>query len=109
MKPNKNQIQQGDVLLRKVTALPKGCVRKDSKTLALGEHTGHHHSFESNSGIALMEAPDKTVFAVNEGTRKETLIHQEHKPVELAPGEICEFGQVREKDWFQDMVRTVQD
>jgi hypothetical protein len=109
MNLNKDQIQQGDVLLRTVAALPKGCVRLKTKQLAAGEHTGHHHSFNHDSGIALMEAPDKTVFAVNEGTKPETLTHQEHNPVTIQPGEVAEFGQVIEKDWFTEMVRPVID
>ena len=109
MKTHKAQIQQGDVLLRKVTALPKGCTRLKTKMLAAGEHTGPHHSFSSEGDVALMEAPDKTVFAVNEGDTPATLTHQEHKPVTLQPGEVAEFGQVIEKDWFGDMVRKVVD
>lgn len=109
MKTNKDQIQQGDVLLCVVKALPAGCARLKTKMLAAGEHTGHHHSFDQNGGIALMEAPDKTVYAVNEGNRPETLTHQEHKIITLQPGEVAEFGQVREKDWFTDMVRPATD
>jgi hypothetical protein len=107
-KLNENQIQQGDVLLRIVAALPTGCVRLKSKRLATGEKTGHHHSFAEDSGVVLMEAPDKTVYAVNEGDA-DTLIHQEHGPVTLKPGQIADFGQVREKDWFSLMVRPVTD
>ena len=109
MKNNKDHIQQGDVLLRVVAALPEGCVRLKSKMLPTGEKTGHHHSFAEDSSVALMEAPDKTVYAVNEGDKPETLTHQEHGAVTLAPGQICEFGQVREKDWFTEMVRPVVD
>lgn len=106
---NKDQIQQGDVLLRIVKKLPDGCIRLKTKQLAAGEHTGHHHSFCNEGNVVLMEAPDKTVFAVNEGDTPETLTHQEHKAVTLQPGEIAEFGQVIEKDWFADMVRKVVD
>ena len=108
-KTNENHIQQGDVLLRIVNALPKGCKRIASRTLALGEQTGHHHSFDADGGVALMEAPDKRIFVVNEGDTPGTLTHQEHKKITLAPGQIAEFGQVIEKDWFSDMVRPVVD
>ena len=37
-----------------------------------------------------------------------TVQHEEHGAVTLAPG-IWEIGRVREKYWFQDMVRNVQD
>lgn len=104
---NKNQIQQGDVLLRIVPVLPAGCKRLTHRTIAVGEATGHHHTFDE--GVALMEAPDKTVFAVNESDEPRTLIHQEHGATVLQPGQVAESGQVREKDWFADMVRNVRD
>lgn len=109
MKKNPNQIQQGDVLARVVASLLAGCKRLKTKTVALGEHTGHHHSFNSDGGIALMEAPNGVRFAVNEGTQVEPLTHQEHNRVVLQPGQIVEIGGVREKDWFLDMVRPVVD
>ena len=37
-----------------------------------------------------------------------TLTHEEHAHQTLAPG-IWEIGQVREKDWFTEMVRPVVD
>lgn len=109
MNKNIDQIQQGDVLARVVAALPEGCKRLKTKTVALGEHTGHHHSFSDDSGIALMEAPNGIRFAVNEGVKAEPLGHQEHNRVVLEPGQIAELGAVREKDWFNDMVRPVVD
>jgi hypothetical protein len=109
MNKNNHQIQQGDVLLRIVPRLPKGCRRLNTKLLATGERTGHHHSFTEDSSVALMEAPDKTVYAVNEGDAPATLTHQEHGATVLQPGQIAEFGQVREKDWFTEMVRPVVD
>lgn len=108
MKNNKNQIQQGDVLLRRINSLPVGCKKLETLTLAQGEHTGHHHSFDSDGGVALMEAPDKRVFVVNSGDKPAPLTHQEHKPVMVPPG-IHEFGQVCEKNWFTEMVAAVRD
>jgi hypothetical protein len=104
---NKDHIQQGDVLFRRVERLPEGCKRRDNRTVALGEHTGHHHTFDD--GVALMEAPDKRIFAVNESGEPKTLTHQEHNPVTVLPGEVYEFGQVREKNWFTEMVQAVRD
>lgn len=107
MKTNKDHIQQGDVLFRRVPSLPANCKRLDKRTVALGEHTGHHHTFDD--GVALMEAPDGRIFAVNESDMEKVLNHQEHKPVTVAPGEVFEFGQVREKNWFTEMVAAVRD
>ena len=38
------QLQQGDVLLRRIDELPKEVKKKNGRTLALGEATGHHHT-----------------------------------------------------------------
>lgn len=109
MKTNKHQIQQGDVLAVIRPGLPPGCKRLDRKTVALGEHTGHHHSFLDDSAVALMEAPDGAIWGVNEGDKTEKLTHQEHNIVTLEPGQTCEFGQVDEYDWFLQMQRKVVD
>lgn len=108
MKNNPNMIQQGDVLLfSRTNKLPAGCKRRESRTIALGEHTGHHHTFDE--GVAVLDAPDGRVFVVNETDKPVELTHQEHKPIVAMPGVPYEFGAVREKDWFQDMVRPVMD
>jgi hypothetical protein len=76
--------------------------------LAEGEITGHYHAIEEEGGVALMEAPDGKRFVVNSGKKPVVLTHQEHHPVTVAPGSY-QIGIVREKDWFQDMVRNVVD
>lgn len=108
MKNNPTQIQQGDTLFfNRTNKLPPGCKRRKNRTVALGEATGHHHTFDE--GVAIMDAPDGRVFVVNETNEPKTLTHQEHDKTEFAPGVPYEFGQVREKDWFSEMVRTVID
>lgn len=108
MKTNEQQIQQGDTLFfNRVAKLPTGCTKRKSRTVALGEATGHHHTFDE--GVAVMDAPDGRVFVINETEQPKILTHQEHKPTVFAPGVPYEFGQVREKDWFSEMVRTVID
>lgn len=109
MKNKIEMIQQGDVLLRRVAALPADCKKLKTKTVAEGEATGHHHTLDlEHPDVCLMSAPDGRVFVVNGGEADAVLTHQEHKPVAIPPG-VFEFGQVREKDWFQDMVRAVRD
>ena len=107
---NKSQLQQGDVLLLPVKSFPKDSKQiKDQRgvVLAEGEITGHYHGIE-DEGVALMEAPSGARFVVNSGKKAATLRHQEHKPISVPPG-IFQIGIVREKDWFQDMVRNVVD
>lgn len=108
MKTDQRQIQQGDTLFfNRTEKLPDGCTRIKSRTVALGEATGHHHTFDE--GVAIMDAPDGRVFIVNETSEPKILTHQEHKETVFAPGVPYEFGQVREKDWFSEMVRIVRD
>lgn len=112
MKNKLLQLQQGDVLLLRVSQLPANCrpTKKDSRgiVLAEGEFTGHFHGIQAGRGLALMEAPTGERFLVNDTAEPVAVTHQEHKPVTIAPG-VYQIGQVREKDWFQDMVRTVRD
>ena len=107
-KTNDRQIQQGDTLFfNRTNQLPEGCVKRQSRTIALGEATGHHHTFDE--GMAVMDAPDGRVFVVNESDRPKPLLHQEHDKTVFAPGVPYEFGQVREKEWIADLVRPVID
>lgn len=111
MNKNKNQIQQGDVLIF-IQSLPANCKRlkadKRGVVLAEGEHTGHYHGCDEG-GLALMEAPNGKRFIVNETDEPRNFVHQEHKPVTIPAHSIAQIGIVREKDWFQDMVRNVID
>lgn len=83
------QGHQGDVYL-KAGILPndvKPEPTKDGKTiLALGEVTGHHHRFEADN-VKMFHANDNSgrrFIVVSE--RPATLFHEEHAPIEVAPG-----------------------
>ncbi len=104
---NAGQVQQGDTLFRPVKAIPVGCKRRTSRTIAFGEVTNHHHTFDE--GVAILDAPDGRVFVINETDEPKKLTHQEHEKTVFAPGVPYKFGQVREKDWFTEMVNTVRD
>lgn len=107
---NNNHIQQGDVILRRVTKIPANCKRiSDPRgaVLAEGEHTGHYHGCPD--GLELLEAPDKRRFVRNFTDQPVEIRHQEHKPVVINPGDAFLVGQVVEKDWFSEMVAPVRD
>jgi hypothetical protein len=102
---NKN-IQQGDVLLLSVDSLPKGerkSIARGRIVVAHGE-SGHSHVIEDDEA-ELIQIGDRMLLSL---TRKVTIQHQEHKPVTLTPG-IWEVGQVRQKNWFTEMVSPVRD
>lgn len=103
-----NQIQQGDVLLKRVDALPKGAKKKSNDSrgvvLAEGEVTGHFHGIASRNA-RLLEHDGKTFL---HATRSVKLSHQEHNTITIAPG-IYEVGRVQEWDYLAQMSRNVAD
>lgn len=106
-----NQLQQGDVILNRVSEIPEGTKKITDKrgvVLAEGEHTGHYHGI-TDSGVELLEDPKtKKRFVRNSSNKTVKLKHQEHNPVFVAPG-MWEIGGVKEYDYFQEMERQVVD
>jgi hypothetical protein len=96
------QLAQGDVLLTKVPGMPVGARRLETKTLALGEATGHHHSVVESE---LYELDGRVWVVVPDGG--DTLVHQEHGPQTLTVG-VWEYAPQVEPDPFLG-VRRVQD
>jgi hypothetical protein len=103
------QLQQGDVLLEKIGAIPH---RKEAKlkrhvrgwVLAEGEATGHAHEVigdgvevYEHDGVLYLSAP-------NGGTVK----HEEHKTITVPPGNY-RVGIVQEYDHFAEEARQVRD
>lgn len=106
---NKNQLQQGDVIMTRVTVLPPNAklVKKDKRgvVLAEGEATGHHHRIKHAPGIKLYRVDD-LLFLETKVTA--ILTHEEHNPITVDPG-IWQIGQVVEYDYFTHMQRKVID
>jgi len=109
--PIEGQYQQGDVILRRVRAIPDGAERVNGATLAEGE--GHHiHRFAAASDVELY-VKDGVRFA---RVKKDTAIEHvtpderpgEHKSLTLPAGDY-QFGQVMEYDYLKEMTRTVID
>lgn len=102
------QLQQGDVILRRVESVPQGAkeVKRDGGrvVLAYGEVTGHCHAIADVD--AMFYEKDGKFFLKN--SKPVTLSHEEHNAFVIEPG-IWEVGQVREKDWLSGMVRKVID
>jgi hypothetical protein len=105
---NKNQQQQGDIILNKIDKLPEGKKEVVSRGNILVMHgeSGHSHTIESDiSDAELIRIGERILLRVNTSV---TLKHEEHRPFVIEPG-IWEVGQVVEKDWLADMVRPVVD
>jgi hypothetical protein len=103
-----NQIQQGDVLLKRVDSLPKGAkaAKKDPRgvVLAEGEVTGHYHGI-AVKGAALFEHEGKRYL---NAAKPVDLTHQEHNTITIPPG-VYEIGGVQEFDYLAQISRPVVD
>jgi hypothetical protein len=105
----KTQLQQGDVLLRRVTIdISKAeKVKRDKRgiVLAEGEVTGHFHGIENCEDAELIKIGEKMLLSVSKPV---DLKHQEHGTITIEPG-VWEVGGVVEYDYFQEMQRRVID
>lgn len=107
MKKATKKCQQGDVVLRRLDAMPEGeakTVSRNRCVLAEGESTGHAHVVEE-SDAELIQIGDRMLLRL---AKAATVVHEEHKPIVLGPG-IWEVGRVQEFDYFTQMARTVAD
>lgn len=73
--------------------------------LAYGEVTFHSHAAQAIPGNALYELDGQRYLETTDGT---TITHEEHKPVQVPPGEYM-IGIVREYDHFAEEAREVMD
>lgn len=98
--------QQGDVILRKLEALPDG-EQKVAATkrcvLAHGE-SGHSHVVEDENA-ELIQIGERMLLRI---PNQVEVVHEEHKAHTLSPG-IWEIGRVQEYDYWSQMARPVQD
>ena len=93
-------------MLRRLDKMPEGerkLIAKGRCVLAHGE-SGHSHVVEEDDA-ELIQIGERMLLTIQQPA---PLKHDEHGPETYSPG-IWEIGRVREKDWFQDMVRNVQD
>ena len=103
----KCRAQQGDVVLVKLLAMPKGKPKSVSKgrcVLAEGETTGHMHAVEDDEA-ELVQIGERMLLMLGKAA---TVTHQEHGPITLDPG-IWEIGRVQEYDYWSKMARSVAD
>lgn len=101
-----NNFQQGDLIGRKLDAMPEGYQKTISKlrcVLAHGE-SGHSHVIEDDEA-ELIQIGERMLLKLD---REATIIHEEHHAITLSPG-IWEIGRVKEFDYFAQMERQVVD
>jgi len=98
------KIQQGDVILRPVRAIPAGAKLRGDHHLAEGEVTGHYHE-ACGADVAVFEHEDQLYLDAPQACR---ITHQEHHPVDVPAGSYI-VSRVREYDHFAEEARIVVD
>ena len=97
--------RQGDVLLVRIESLPQGAAREkneESVVLAYGEVTGHAHRLNASTVTMYAWEGDKLI----EVTKPTDLTHEEHSPIEIAPGF---YKVVRQREYTPERIRNVCD
>jgi len=113
------QIRQGDVLLESCNPSELKGLTKTKPTVALGEATGHHHSFQGKHTTGFFKAGDAEVGAqliaggipalaeyIEVKDKPDNLTHQEHGPIAHAPGTYKKTQQV---EYEREQIRNVAD
>lgn len=104
---NKDQMQQGDVIMKRVSidlSNAKEVKRKEGRIIVMHGEDGHTHTISDVDAMFLEK--DGKFYLKN--SKPVTINHEEHKQFTIEPG-IWEVGQVQEKDWLSGMVRKVID
>lgn len=102
--------RQGDVALYGPIARPEGLQKipvEGRAKIALGEATGHHHSFAPGT-VALLapnkKAPECTHVEIAEALA--ALEHQEHAPIQIPAGF---YRVIRQREYSPEEIRRVVD
>lgn len=108
---NNQQFQQGDVILKRVDAIPDGAEVVRGATLAEGE--GHHlHRFAVAENVELYVKNGVRFARVKSDSVIEHVTPDgrqgEHAPIDIPAGDY-QFGQVQEYDYLAEMARPVLD
>lgn len=102
--------RQGDVLLRRVKAIPaeaKANPRDNGQViLAYGEVTGHAHRIadpDATGAVLLSVGESATFLRLTKGAE---LVHQEHATIDLPAGA---YEVVRQREYTPEEIRRVAD
>ena len=100
--------RHGDVLIRRVGAIPKTATPQKPEAgriiLAHGEATGHHHSLEADAAD-WWKAADSDEQFINI-TKATEVVHQEHSKIPLPPGK---YSVTRQREYTPQAIRNVAD
>lgn len=97
--------RQGDVLIRRISRLPKQkATKRESGILAYGEVTGHAHKVEQLEKAEVLECGKDLYLRVSEdGVR---IVHDEHAPIALPQGN---YAVTIQREYSPEAIRNVAD
>jgi len=97
--------RQGDVLIKRVKAVPQTTANKrESGILAFGEVTGHCHKVENLNQAEVLEVGTDLYLRVSEdGVR---IVHDEHAPIMLPAGN---YEIKIQREYSPEEIRNVAD
>lgn len=97
--------RQGDVLFKRVAAIPTGDRKKrDNGVIAYGEVTGHTHAVADLEAAEVLEiGPGLYVHVGENGV---SIQHQEHGPIELPAGD---YEVTIQREYSPEEIRNVAD
>jgi hypothetical protein len=97
--------RQGDVLIKRIRAVPQTTAKKrENGVLAYGEVTGHSHKVECLEQAEVLEVGSDLYLRVGEeGVR---IVHDEHSPITLPAGN---YEVTIQREYSPEEIRNVAD
>lgn len=103
-------IRHGEILLHKVSELPKGKESQHKSFIVGHSETGHHHVLESDIDFKVLESGDDSVWL--EIFKPAKLVHRKqtdkHKTLPVTPGKYHVIYKT-EYSPFDKVIRRVED
>lgn len=112
MLKGETNFRQGDVILKKIESIPGNLkeYERDERgrsLLALGEVTGHAHAIESRSVKVYGNNPENLgLEKYLEVMEESVLTHEEHAPINIAPGK---YQVIIQREYHPQEIRNVMD
>lgn len=106
-------LRQGDVMFERIGQLPSGvCKKRSDGAVAYGEVTGHSHRISDLDAAEVLEIDGGIFVTVSDkgiaisGVPGATVVHEEHGPATLPPGN---YRVTIQREYAPEGIRNVID
>jgi hypothetical protein len=109
---NRKAVRQGDIYFTPLEKAPDWLRLEEREpkpdgVIARGEATSHTHRVAVLEDAQVYQVGSETFLRVSE--RGVSIVHDEHRPVTLAPSTLYEIHRAREFDYLAGLTRRVRD